>query len=74
MKDTYLTSEDELFYLITLMLVGDDVLDFPLGWCSLRWKAFIQWKRFLPFDEDDLLLPWDDILLGKGNDPFFYNL
>jgi len=28
MKDTYLTSEDELFYLITLMLVGEDVLEF----------------------------------------------
>jgi len=31
MKDTYLTSEDELFYLISLMMVEEDVLELPLG-------------------------------------------
>ena len=31
MKDTYLTSEDEIFNLMTLMMVEEDVLVLPFG-------------------------------------------
>ena len=74
MKDTYLTSEDEIFTLVTLMMVEEDVLELPLGWSSFKWKILSSIEKGFLFWWGIFAASLDELFLGQGEDHFLlYN-
>jgi len=56
------------------MLVGEDVLEFSSWLIFSLMESLSPMEKIAPFDEDALLIFFDDFLLGQVNDPCFYNL